>query len=68
MQAGQQTIRRSDEINGAQRVFATLVNSNIDQVLVSLAQRLDAAVIEPQVRDVAMADLPTGKLNVSSVA
>jgi len=68
MQAGQQTIRRSDEINGAQRVFATLVNSNIDQVLVSLAPRLDAAVIEPQIRGFAMADLPTGKLNVSSVA
>jgi len=49
-------------------VFATLVNSNIDQVLVSLAPRLDAAVIEPQVRGFAMADLPTGKLNVSSVA
>jgi len=68
MQAGQQTIRRSDEINGAQSVFATLVNNDIDQAPVSLAQRLDAAVIEPQVRDVAMADLPTGKLNVSSVA
>ena len=67
MQAGQQTIR-SDKINGAQSLFATLVNNDIDQVLVSLAQRLDAAVIEPQVRDVAMADLPTGKLNVSSVA
>ena len=68
MQAGQQTIRRSDEINGAQSVFATLVNNDIDQAPVSLAQRLDAAVIEPQVRDFAMADLPTGKLNVSSVA
>ena len=68
MQAGQQTIRRSDEINGAQSVFATLVNNDIDQAPVSLAQRLDAAVIEPQVRDVAMADLPSGKLNVSSVA
>jgi hypothetical protein len=47
MQRGQQTIRRSDEISGAESVFATLVNNDIDQVLVSLAQRLDAAVIEP---------------------
>jgi hypothetical protein len=68
MQRGQQTTRRSDEIKGAQSVFATLASNDIDQVLVSLAQRLDAAVIEPQVRDFATADLPTGKLNVNSVS
>ena len=49
-------------------MFATLASNDIDQVLVSLAQRLDAAVIEPQVRDFATADLPTGKLNVNSVS